>query len=166
MRINTFVDCDDCSGALRVYEVTTLKNTFVVESDGIFLWVSIVLRQVEEGLANGDRMEDLMRLIMSLPKDLERSEYSFTFTFLGFYLLPTSRAHLLRCSNNSWIQSPNALGGVIRLIHRSISEFLESQQFKDKMDLELSDFDPFDAYYKKNIGRVRSNALSNALKFS
>ncbi|KAI1781201.1 hypothetical protein F4818DRAFT_32521 [Hypoxylon cercidicola] len=54
-----------------VNNITRLKEAIVEESDGVFLWVSLVLRHVEEGLHNGDQMGDLMRLIKSLPTELE-----------------------------------------------------------------------------------------------
>jgi hypothetical protein len=53
-------------------DTKTLVKAIVEKSDGVFLWVSLVLRQLEEGLINGDRMKDLQRKIDSLPNDLEK----------------------------------------------------------------------------------------------
>lgn len=50
-----------------------VEEAIVEKSDGVFLWVSLVLRQLEEGLYNGDRMKDIQRKIDSLPSDLEKT---------------------------------------------------------------------------------------------
>lgn len=71
IRIETLLDDDDG------YLVHRLEETIIEESDGVFLWVSLVLRHIEEGLHNGDQLEDLMRLIKSLPTELEPSKLHF-----------------------------------------------------------------------------------------
>lgn len=63
-------------------DVYWLKRTIVDLSDGVFLWVSLVLRHIEEGVHNGDRMNDLMRLVESLPTDLEPSKLCLMFIFV------------------------------------------------------------------------------------
>lgn len=50
---------------------------------------------------------------------------------------------------------PNMLGGVVRLIHRSIAEFLESQHFKAKMEYVLKAFDPVDAFCQTYLGQLK-----------
>ena len=57
-----------------ISNISDLEEVIVNESDGVFLWVSIVLRHVEDGLANGDQLRDLVRLVRSLPNDLEPSK--------------------------------------------------------------------------------------------
>lgn len=47
------------------------------------------------------------------------------------------------------------LGSAVRLIHRSVSEFLESQYFMQKLDLELPGFDPCDAYCHTYLGLLQ-----------
>ncbi|XXG96982.1 hypothetical protein Hte_003275 [Hypoxylon texense] len=65
------IDIEASLGDPERFNFDLLKETIIGQSDGVFLWVSLVLRHVEEGLHNGDRMEDLMRLIKSLPTELE-----------------------------------------------------------------------------------------------
>ena len=48
-----------------------LEASITGKSDGVFLWVSLMLRLVEDGLINGDLMPDLQRKIDSLPTELE-----------------------------------------------------------------------------------------------
>ncbi|KAI1388692.1 uncharacterized protein F4822DRAFT_443533 [Hypoxylon trugodes] len=56
---------------LNVDIVSHLIEEIVQESDGVFLWVLPILRYIENGLANGDRMSDIMKVISSLPTELE-----------------------------------------------------------------------------------------------
>lgn len=228
MHINTllksYVDDDD-GWDHSIDKVTWLRDKIVEESAGVFLWVSLVLRHIEEGLVNGDRFKDLIRLIDSLPTDLElmfqqllesiprnnrrlaysmlslarfcskHSEYSsqvfvIHYSFLEEYIenksfamdsdvrLFTARENsdrlertrrriygickgLLELSPKSYPLPPKysiVLGCAVRLIHRSITEFLDSQYFIQGMEVEYPDFDPFDAYcqtYLRQLQRVR-----------
>ncbi|KAI1106947.1 hypothetical protein F4804DRAFT_299643 [Jackrogersella minutella] len=52
-----------------------LEDEIVRGSDGVFLWVVLVLRHIENGLINGDQMEDLMKVVRSLPTDFEPMLY-------------------------------------------------------------------------------------------
>ncbi|KAI1091517.1 hypothetical protein F5B19DRAFT_503041 [Rostrohypoxylon terebratum] len=212
-----------------ISNITDLEEAIVNESDGVFLWVSIVLRHVEDGLANGDQLRDLVRLIRSLPNDLEpmfqqllesiprnnrRLAYSMLasvrstsfsniplmqFSFLEEYTedtdfalklevnLLTTRERIDRlertkrriyglCKGLLELRPPDTpidlsgiLGSAVRLTHRSISEFLESQYFMQKLDLELRGFDPCDAYCHTYLGllqRVHLPASYYASRYS
>ncbi|OTA81348.1 hypothetical protein M434DRAFT_37581 [Hypoxylon sp. CO27-5] len=226
MNINTLLErYDDGGWDHSIDKVTWLRDKIVEESAGVFLWVSLVLRHIEEGLVNGDRFKDLIRLIDSLPTDLEpmfqqllesiprnnrRLAYSMLslarfcskysrylsqvfvihYSFLEEYIenesfaidsdvrLFTERENsdrlertrrriygickgLLELSPQSYPLTSKysiALGCAVRLIHRSITEFLDSQYFTQGMDVEYPDFDPFDAYcqtYLRQLQRVR-----------
>lgn len=48
-----------------------LVNEIVQRADGVFLWISLVVRSLTSGLANADRIVDLQRRLDSLPDDLE-----------------------------------------------------------------------------------------------
>lgn len=41
------------------------------KAEGVFLWVFLVIRSLQEGLTNGDTLADLQRRIRTLPADLE-----------------------------------------------------------------------------------------------
>ncbi|KAK6955772.1 hypothetical protein Daesc_003416 [Daldinia eschscholtzii] len=62
---------DNDESSSSIYEITRLKEDIVEGSDGVFLWVSLVLRHIENGIANGDRIQDLMKIVKSLPTELE-----------------------------------------------------------------------------------------------
>ncbi|OTA55289.1 hypothetical protein K449DRAFT_177860 [Hypoxylon sp. EC38] len=220
MHINTLLESyDDDGWDHGIDKVTWLRDKIVEESAGVFLWVSLVLRHIEEGLVNGDRFKDLIRLIDSLPTDLEpksiprnhrRLAYSMLslarfcskysnyldqvfvihYSFLEEYIenesfamdsdvrlftgrensdrLERTRRRIYGICKGLLELSPQSypliskysimLGCAVRLIHRSITEFLDSQYFIQVMDVEYPDFDPFDAYcqtYLRQLQRVR-----------
>ncbi|KAK4167356.1 hypothetical protein QBC43DRAFT_331622 [Cladorrhinum sp. PSN259] len=53
-------------------DITELGNLIAVKAEGVFLWVALVLKEVEDGLVSGDRVEDLAKKIDFLPSELER----------------------------------------------------------------------------------------------
>jgi hypothetical protein len=59
----------DTSGSQATQEL--LEDDVVEKSEGVFLWLSIVFRYLEEGLSNGDDMKDLIEITDSLPTELE-----------------------------------------------------------------------------------------------
>ncbi|KAI0900764.1 hypothetical protein F4806DRAFT_504389 [Annulohypoxylon nitens] len=203
-----------------ISNISDLEEVIVNESEGVFLWVSIVLRHVEDGLANGDRLRDLVRLVRSLPNDLEplfqqlleliprhnrRLAYSMLsltryyeglrkkfsnpsllqFSFLEEYTedknfalksevnllttkekngrLETTKKRIYGLCKSLLEVRPRdilvdfreILGGGVHLIHRSISEFLGSKYFIQKLDQELPGFDPCDAYSQTYLGLLQ-----------
>ncbi|KAI2634144.1 hypothetical protein GGS26DRAFT_552389 [Hypomontagnella submonticulosa] len=207
MRLDTFIsDKPDRS---------KLKEKIIKESDGVFLWVSLILRHIEDGLINGDQVEDLMRLVSSLPTELEpmlrqlldsiphnnrKLAYSMLslahfcapydnqvflmqYSFLEEYVednnfamgstvkLYTRKENIARlerakrriygvCKGFLELRRTDipdeyseVLGYAVHTIHRSIVEFLESEYFRQRMDLEL--FDPFDAYCQTYLSQLK-----------
>lgn len=49
-----------------------LFDTIATRSEGVFLWVSLVIRSLTTGLSNCDRVSDLQRRLVELPSDLEK----------------------------------------------------------------------------------------------
>jgi hypothetical protein len=47
-----------------------LVNEIVAKADGVFLWVTLVVRSLLRGLGNGDDISDLRRRLKDLPADL------------------------------------------------------------------------------------------------
>ncbi|OTB04197.1 hypothetical protein M426DRAFT_262419 [Hypoxylon sp. CI-4A] len=64
---NSFYD-DSAKG----HDISRLKAMVVDRSEGVFLWVALVLRHIEEGLVSGDQMQDFIELVQCLPTELER----------------------------------------------------------------------------------------------
>lgn len=199
-----------------------LEDDVVEKSEGVFLWLSLVLRHLEEGLINGDDMQDLMKITDSLPTELEpmfrnlldsipRSNLKLAFAMLSFasftgkfdhycrlmqfsfvedymankdfaMLMHPTRVNLMSASDNSnrlskarrrvygvckgflelrqhyagsrprVVQISDMVGECVRLNHRSIVEFLESDYFSHRRDLILPDFNPWDAYLQTYLG--------------
>ncbi|KAL2060353.1 hypothetical protein VTL71DRAFT_9748 [Oculimacula yallundae] len=48
-----------------------LLNEVAAKSDGVFLWVHLVVRSLLSGLTNGDRLSDLQSRLDALPQDLK-----------------------------------------------------------------------------------------------
>lgn len=215
----------DCKTIQAEQPQTRLLVDDVVEkSEGVFLWLSLVLRHLEEGLINGDDMEDLIKITNSLPTELEpmfwnlldsipRSNLRLAFAMLTFasfagkfrhdcrlmqfsfvedylankdfaMLMQATRANLKSASDNTnrlrkarrrvygvckgflelrqeyygsrprVVQISDMLGECVRLNHRSIVEFLESDYFSHRRDLILPDFNPWDAYLQTYLGQL------------
>ncbi|KAG6356382.1 hypothetical protein INS49_015770 [Diaporthe citri] len=200
------------------------EDDLVEKSEGVFLWLSLVLRHLEEGLINGDDMQDLMKITDSLPTELEpmlrnlldsipRSNLKLAFAMLSFasfagkiendcrlmqfsfvedymankdfaMLMQPTRANLKSASENAIrlrkarrrvygvckgfldlrqhycgsrprvVQISDMLGEYVRLNHRSIVEFLDSDYFSHRRDPILPDFNPWDAYLQTYLGQI------------
>lgn len=55
---------------LDVYSLMEIEWELVSKSDGVFLWLTLVIRNLEDGLINGDNFKDLSSRIFSLPTEL------------------------------------------------------------------------------------------------
>ncbi|KAI0875414.1 hypothetical protein GGS24DRAFT_295783 [Hypoxylon argillaceum] len=53
-------------------ETTKLEEDIVPKAQGVFLWVTLVVRSLLEGLTEGDRISDLRQRLEELPDDLEQ----------------------------------------------------------------------------------------------
>ncbi|KAI1212160.1 uncharacterized protein F4807DRAFT_450400 [Annulohypoxylon truncatum] len=53
----------------------TLETEICIGSEGVFLWVVIVLRHIEDSLVNGGQMEDLIEVVRCFPTELEPLMY-------------------------------------------------------------------------------------------
>jgi NACHT domain len=51
--------------------IEKLQKTILSKCDGVFLWVALVLRNLADGLANGDSMADLETTVLTLPTEIE-----------------------------------------------------------------------------------------------
>jgi len=73
----TFIEGELCAHPLMVHLSKcspTTADTLVTEmkdkAEGVFLWVSLVVRLLVDGLENGDDVSDLLQKLRSLPSDL------------------------------------------------------------------------------------------------
>jgi hypothetical protein len=55
---------------LTSHELALTESQLVSKSDGVFLWLTLVIRNLEDGLINGDSFRDLSSRILSLPTEL------------------------------------------------------------------------------------------------
>ncbi len=52
-------------------ECRQLMGEIIAEADGVFLWVALVLTQLEDALANGDTITMLQKILREAPKELD-----------------------------------------------------------------------------------------------
>jgi len=69
-----------------------LQKQIIEKSEGVFLWVSLALRTLEQGLLAEDRVTDLEKKINSLPPELD-DLFEFIFDSI------TKRSHPIDCRN-------------------------------------------------------------------
>ena len=71
--IEDFFVCSEELQRLKLpdYEEQHLKEELQLRCSGVFLWVALVLRQMEQGLVNGDGKADMLTKLHSLPMELE-----------------------------------------------------------------------------------------------
>ena len=81
-------------------ETKALVEEVVSSASGVFLWVTLVVKSLIEGLQDGDKIEDLQLRLRALPKDLEAL---FTLMLRNVPTLYKSQAsrifQILRCNN-------------------------------------------------------------------
>jgi hypothetical protein len=73
-------------------EFAELRKQIIEKSEGVFLWVSLAVRTLEEGLLAEDRIQDLRKKINALPAELD-DLFQFIFDSM------TKRAHRIDCRN-------------------------------------------------------------------
>jgi hypothetical protein len=68
------------------FHVPHLVQEIVTKADGVFLWVTLVVRSLLDGLENRDTISDLQRRLRLLPADLEDLFNSMMKRIDSFYL--------------------------------------------------------------------------------
>ncbi|KPM46171.1 hypothetical protein AK830_g276 [Neonectria ditissima] len=72
-------------------EAGRLVSGIIEKSQGVFLWVSVVVLLLREGLTEGDTISDLQKVLETLPSDLEELYQSFWDTIKPQYVGHASR---------------------------------------------------------------------------
>jgi hypothetical protein len=57
--------------AIEPVEAPKLVDELVTKSDGVFLWVTLVVKSLLNGLTNGDRISFLRRRLEGMPSKIE-----------------------------------------------------------------------------------------------
>jgi hypothetical protein len=73
-------------------ELATLQKQIIDKSEGVFLWVSLAVRTLEQGLLADDRIQDLEKKIQALPPELD-DLFQYIFDSI------TKRSHPIDCRN-------------------------------------------------------------------
>ncbi|KAL4871481.1 hypothetical protein BDV12DRAFT_194247 [Aspergillus spectabilis] len=195
-----------------------LQSEIVEKSAGVFLWVTLILRDIEEGLLSGDTLQQLRRKVDSLPNELnelfwqlfngihrtdQREAYAILtialqcppdwpmirFAFLENYLEDPDFAIGPRCVHMTeedvkskldrlhrkiygklrglldvrpvdpgWEAVPT-FARTIKFTHRSIAEFITSQEIQERIYIQLAEFDVPDALCQTFLAHLRTVPL-------
>ncbi|KAI1139173.1 hypothetical protein F5Y05DRAFT_412274 [Hypoxylon sp. FL0543] len=66
-----FDEISDLSTSVNKHDLDTLAEVIVDKAEGVFLWVRVVLAAIEEGVLNGDDLEDLEGKVAAFPSELK-----------------------------------------------------------------------------------------------
>ena len=111
-----------------------LISTIVQTSSGVFLWVSLVVKSLLQGLTNHDKLSDLEKRLQDLPPELE-----------GLY------SHMLSSINPPFYMEQGSK--LLQLVYQSPTPISAAElSFADDMDEQL----PF----KTKIGTITSGNLT------
>jgi hypothetical protein len=86
---------EDFKSLAKNEHARSLQAQIIDKSEGVFLWVSLALRTLEQGLLAEDRFEDLKEKIEALPPELE-DLFQFIFDSMTKRSHPTDRKNAVR----------------------------------------------------------------------
>ena len=80
-----------------------LMDEIVEKASGVFLWVTLVIRSLLDGLRHADRISDLQRRLREFPETLEKYFKHVVFSIDGVYRGPTAESftYVLEAANLS-----------------------------------------------------------------
>lgn len=112
----------------------TLEIEICRGSDGVFLWVVIVLRHIEHGLANGDQMEDLINVVRSFPTELEPLMYQLISS------IPSANKRLAYATLSFALNSQRSNHIRLRLMQLALlEEYIQDKDFAMKIPIHTLD---------------------------
>ncbi|KAF5235700.1 hypothetical protein FANTH_11579 [Fusarium anthophilum] len=199
------------------YKLAHFESDLVDKSDGVFLWLKLILHDIEDGLLSGDRLPQLQNKVKALPTELndlfqhllssihpcDRKEAYlilsvalecppdwpiFRISFLEDYtenrdfalgqkieqleedqiidrLERTRKKIYGKCKGLLEIQSVHlnqerhidrTLKESVKLTHRSIVEFLQNDQTKQRFIAELKGFDILDSICQTFLAHIQA----------
>jgi hypothetical protein len=120
-------------------EAKAVVQEIVSKADGVFLWVTLVVYSLLEGLRNRDDVSDLKRRIDLLPPDLERLFHSMLLQIPDFYRKNTSELFQIVRSAREYrdnVGPVKGLSATLDLITLSLSDEADPElaikaEFKD-----------------------------------
>ncbi|KAM5341786.1 hypothetical protein ACJ41O_014817 [Fusarium nematophilum] len=118
-------------------EVLELGNTLVEKAEGVFLWVTLALKSLEQGILIEDPIRDLKRKIDSLPRQVEEL-FGAIFESINKDLNPLDRQRTLR-TLALVVASVDAHFDVPQLQASFLDEYGDDKDFADGIPAPLSD---------------------------
>jgi hypothetical protein len=141
------------SFALQLIDTSQCENLIrdiVERSQGVFLWVFLVLRSISNGLTNGDDIETLEKRVQALPLDLEQ--------YFTDMLNQVEDIYLETMCQNFQV-ALHATEPLSLMTYSFINERAPDFAFQ----LETKPFDNHDIFVRHSVMRRRINALSKGL---
>ena len=129
-------------------DLAKIGALIVEKAEGVFLWVALVLKAVEEGLVAGDPIEELREKVHFLPSEVE-DLFSVIFQTIQTKIHPTDRYRamiifsrlILRATTHGEADDPGALRTCLelRLLELSfLHDFHENADFSATITTSLS----------------------------
>lgn len=81
---DNFKDIGDLSTSISKGDLNTIADVIVDKAQGVFLWVRVVLAAIEQGVLNGDDLQDLQKKTNAFPVEL-RDLYQHLFDSIPEY---------------------------------------------------------------------------------
>ncbi|KAI1866443.1 hypothetical protein JX265_007744 [Neoarthrinium moseri] len=168
---NVFLDAFHCSPSLKMEDITNqdielfvngrfkrtqgfqeleqmlprdarkLINGIVTKAQGVFLWVSVVVNALCEGLTEGDKLSDLLAELERLPSDLEHLYSSIWAGVKWKYMAHSSQLfQILECAKESLDVVTLSLADDDNALDRDINDLTEEDRdhIKETMKRRLN----------------------------
>jgi hypothetical protein len=131
-----------------------LQKQIIEKSEGVFLWVSLALRTLEQGLLAEDRVTDLEKKIDSLPPELD-DLFEFIFDSI------TKRSHPIDCRNAiRTLAVATNLPPTWRSLPLTRYSFLEEYQDDQDFAIKRQIHDLTDDNMRQRLRRARKQVYS------
>ncbi|KAK2600565.1 hypothetical protein N8I77_010088 [Diaporthe amygdali] len=118
-----------------------IVGTILQKAQGVFLWVYLVVKQLREGLSNGDTVEVLQQRVRDFPPDLEEFFSRMMASIDRLYLPHTARAFQVAL---------HALNPLPTLLYSFLDDEKEDEQYALRLPRQRFD----DEALERRIGKI------------
>ncbi|KAF5500096.1 Vegetative incompatibility protein HET-E-1 [Colletotrichum siamense] len=152
-----------------------LVDRIVTQADGVFLWAFFVTRSLREGLANGEKIEDLARRFSQLPSDLDHlfqhmldsvdpTDHSTMAGILQGASVALRREQTVRSINQKTKGLLKLVYDRFEFLHRTVKDFVSTKDVGDYLRSKLpSDYNGFTSIAGAYLGYLRGTRQKSSL---
>ncbi|KAF4462071.1 P-loop containing nucleoside triphosphate hydrolase [Fusarium albosuccineum] len=116
-------------------EISRLGDILVEQAEGVFLWLSLALKTLEEGILLEDSIHDLAEKINSLPKEVEEL-FSVIFEMIKTDIHPLDRERALRTLGFVTASSDPSFT-ISQLEASFLDDYGDDESFADSMNITI-----------------------------